>query len=841
MVAEPVPVADLIERARAANSVGRPSAAEQLLRRAIRALSRPGADLEDQLLRGSATITLASPVFERHGLEPALALLDEADALVPGQEGDGVRALGLVQRAGLLARCGQWQVAVDLLSRIGPDNRWLTPRQLASVHLNRATARQYLGDHARCVSDLQAALDLAASAHAPDLSFKARHNLGYTHFLVGDVPGALRAMGEADRMDVEVARATAKRDYARVLLHSGLTDEAATLLDDAVAIATAHHLPHEVGEALVDTARLELLRGRPQQAVAAATHAARLFRRRGADGWWVQAEIMRAEAVLAAGARPRAAAALARRLEELPTQSRSVHREALLTATHAKLAAGDSAGAAALLGRVRGRAVAPSGSLQQDWLAAELALAAGRPDRARRRLRAAARRVAEQQARPASVDTRTAFALHAQRLVTLDVATAVATGSPAQVLAATERWRAATSRLPSLVPHQDGALDELFTQLRVIRSQLAGSADAPGTDELAHQAAELELAIRRREWELADDDSGARPLDPVRASQVSAYAAATDTDVLALFSTAGRLGAVTIDARGMRLHDLGDADHVAEQNRLLLADVAMAGHRLPGALAAVVQRSLSSHLDGVARLLPVPMTRSRLLVVSTKVLRSLPWRLLPSLAERPVVVASSLTGWVAGEQAPATAARVTALAGPHLSRAEEEATQVADAWSGRGAAMPSATGADLTEALATSDVVHVAAHGHHHEQNALFSSVTMHDGPLFAYELQRRGVRAGHVVLSACDTGRAMIRPGDEAVGLTATLLACGARSVIAAVAPVDDVVAAQLMAAYHRHLAAGTSSSAALHRATGELEHAGAAHLFCTYGADWALAATGS
>src|SRR5690606_38092189 len=124
--------------------------------------------------------------------------------------------------------------------------------------------------------------------------FKARHNHGYTRFLVGDVPGALRAMGEADRMDVEVARATAKRDYARVLLHSGLTDEAATLLEDAVAIATAHRLPHEVGEALLDTARLDLLRGRPQQAGAAAAHAARLFRRRGADGWWVQAEIVRA-------------------------------------------------------------------------------------------------------------------------------------------------------------------------------------------------------------------------------------------------------------------------------------------------------------------------------------------------------------------------------------------------------------------------------------------------------------------------------------------------------------------------------------------------------------------
>lgn len=837
MVAEPVPVAELIEQARAANSVGRPSAAEQLLRRVIRTLSRPDAPLADLLMRGSATITLASPVFERHGLGPALALLDEADALVPGREGDGVRTLGLVQRAGLLARCGQWRVAVDLLARIGTTDEWLTPRQLAAVHLNRATARQYLGDHERCDSDLRKALDLAATAASPDLEFKARHNLGYTRFLVGDVPGALRAMGEADAMEVEVVRATAKRDYAHVLLNSGLTDEAAPLLQEAVGIASEHRLHHDVGEALVEVARLELLRGRPDRATTAAAKAARLFRRRGAEGWWVQAEILRAESVLAGGVRPQKGRELAARLQDLPTHSRAVRRDALLAATEASLAAGEIAGAAALLSGVRGASTSPARRLQQDWLAARLALADGRPTHARRRFRDAARRVAEQQARPASLDARTAFALHAQRLVALDVGTALESGSAAQVLAATERWRAATSRLPSLVPHDDAVLEEKFTQLRVLRSQLRDSADAPGTDELGRRAMELERAIRRREWELGDDDQGARPLAPARIHEVVGLAAATDTDVLALFATGDRLGAVTIDAEGMRLHDLGDAEHVAEQNRLLLADIGMVGRRLPPSLATVVRRSLASRLDGIARLVPVPTTRSRLVVVRTKVLRSLPWRLVPGLDDRPLVVASSLTAWAAGEQVTDTARTVAALAGPGLDRAAHEATAVAAAWGPRGTAAVDATGSDLTHDLATADLVHVAAHGHHHDGNALFSSVTMHDGPLFAYELQRRGVRAGHVVLSACDTGRAMIRPGDEAIGLTATMLACGARSVVAAVAPVNDTVAAQLMAAYHQALASGVPASEALRTATGVIGHPDGARLFSTYGADWHLA----
>ncbi|WP_420113226.1 CHAT domain-containing protein [Pseudactinotalea sp.] len=837
MVAEPEPVADLIAEARVANSMGRPSAAEHLLRRAIRRLSRPDAPLADLLMRGSATITLASPVFERHGLEPALTLLDEADRLVPGREGDGVRTLGLVQRAGLLARCGQWQVAVDLLTRIGTTDSWLTPRQLAAVHLNRATARQYLGDHTLCDADLQTALSLASTAAAPDLEFKARHNLGYTRFLVGDVPGALRAMGEADAMDVDVVRATAKRDYAHVLLNTGLTDEAAPLLQEAVDIAEQHRLHHDIGEALVEVARLELLRGRPERASAAAAKAARLFRRRGAEGWWVQAEILRAESVLAAGVRPRTGRDLAARLQDLPTHSRAVRRDALLAAAEACVAAGDVAVAGQLLARVRGASTSPTRRLQRDWLAARLALAAGRPVDARRRFRDAARRVAEQQARPASLDARTAFALHAQRLVALDVGSALESGSPAQVLAATERWRAATSRLPSLIPHEDAVLEKAFTELRVLRSQLRDTADAPDTDQLGSLALELERTIRRREWELADDDQGTRPLAPARVHEIVALAAATDTDVLALFTTSGRLGAVTIDARGMQLHDLGDAEHVAEQNRLLLADVAMTGRHLPGPLGTVVQRSLASRLDGVARLIPVPSTRSRLLIVRTTVLRSTPWRLIPGLDDRPLVVASSLTAWAAGENVAESVDRVAALAGPRLDRAADEATAVAAAWGSRGAATVVASGADLTGALASADLVHVAAHGHHHDGNALFSSVTMHDGPLFAYELQRRGVRAGHVVLSACDAGRAIIRPGDEAMGLTATVLACGARSVLAAVAPVQDVVAAQLMGAYHRALASGVAASEALRTATATIEQPDSARLFSIYGADWRLA----
>ena len=77
----------------------------------------------------------------------------------------------------------------------------------------------------------------------------------------------------------------------------------------------------------------------------------------------------------------------------------------------------------------------------------------------------------------------------------------------------------------------------------------------------------------------------------------------------------------------------------------------------------------------------------------------------------------------------------------------------------------------------------------------------MADGPVFAHEFPRP-VAAEHVSLSACDVGQFSTRPGDEPLGLAIALISLGATSVLGAVAPVADHVAADAMVAYHRLLA---------------------------------------
>ena len=87
----------------------------------------------------------------------------------------------------------------------------------------------------------------------------------------------------------------------------------------------------------------------------------------------------------------------------------------------------------------------------------------------------------------------------------------------------------------------------------------------------------------------------------------------------------------------------------------------------------------------------------------------------------------------------------------------------------------------------------------------------MHDGPVFAHELQASGVRADHVVLSACETGTASFRPGEEQLGLAAALMSLGAQSVVAAVSPVLYDVAAATATHHHTLLARGVPSDEAL------------------------------
>ena len=217
--------------------------------------------------------------------------------------------------------------------------------------------------------------------------------------------------------------------------------------------------------------------------------------------------------------------------------------------------------------------------------------------------------------------------------------------------------------------------------------------------------------------------------------------------------------------------------------------------------------------------------------MTTGALGHVPWNLLPSLRATPVVVAPSATSWVAASASqPGRPRRVVAVSGPDVPYASREVAEIGAVWA-TSAVTVDADRATLASGLSDATLLHVAAHGVHNTENALFSSVRMADGLLFAHELDAHERTPEHVVLSACEVGLATVRPGDEALGLTSVLLRLGTRSVVAGVARVADELAADAMVDYHRRLAAGADSATALAEATAKAD--GLVPFVC-FGSGW-------
>ncbi len=152
------------------------------------------------------------------------------------------------------------------------------------------------------------------------------------------------------------------------------------------------------------------------------------------------------------------------------------------------------------------------------------------------------------------------------------------------------------------------------------------------------------------------------------------------------------------------------------------------------------------------------------------------------------------------------------VAGPDLAHASAEAAAIAKIYPGsRLLVAGAATVSAALSGLDGSPLAHLAAHGHDERENFLFSRLDLADGPLMAYDVQQLAAPPGQVILSACDVGRSVARPGEELLGFTAALLYIGTATVISSIARVADEAAVGVMTAYHQRLTAGARPSEAL------------------------------
>jgi tetratricopeptide (TPR) repeat protein len=551
--------------------------------------------------------------FEREGQVAAAPVLADALDLARAQDRLDLVALCLMQGATMSGRSGDLPGALTLMRQAEAGLTLLPLPDQVRLVLNRGLIAAQVGQLDDARDDLGRAADLAARAGAPPMEFMARHNRGYVEYLRGDLPAALSLMESADAMDVAVSRSVSLLDQARVLLEAGLIDEAAHSLRRARDLASAEGGGQDLGEIELDLARTLLLLGDPHGSAELAGQARRRFHDRAAAPWRRQAQLVELEAGSAARDHPERTARIAAALAEAASRHGEVHvcRRARLIEADARLDLGEiePARAAYTLARPLLTSASLPTRLHLRLVAARLATAdPGSPTRrATRHLTEAADDLARTQRRVSSLDVRTALAVHSNRLALLDLGIGVEQGSPASLLARTERWRAVSDRVPLVRPPRDSRAADLLTQLRRTREDLRG-APAEAQVDLRSAATDLERRIRALDW--ARSDSGTpdwRPARPVSYPAALAAVRAADATLVSYVPHGPDLYAVCLTPRGGRVLRVARSAEVSGATRRLRADVEAVSLPSLGPMQSAVEASLATQLAALDRLLIGPI------------------------------------------------------------------------------------------------------------------------------------------------------------------------------------------------------------------------------------------
>ena len=474
--------------------------------------------------------------------------------------------------------------------------------------------------------------------------------------------------------------------------------------------------------------------------------------------------------------------------------------------------------------RRRGAAVPLAVALLRRLARAELAELEGRPGTALAELRAGLALVQARRGRLGSVDLQTGTAALGADLAATGLRMALDRGSAPLVFAWLERSRAQAFRVRPVRPPADPRAAAVLAELRQLgylirHAELSGGRDPA----MIARHAELQREIREHGW-LAGGQGAATAQASV--GEVGAALEHSGQCLVGILARQGVALAVVVRHGSVRLVRLGDFEVAAEAARRLNVDLdALAGRRLPARLEAVIRESVRHQSEVVTAEIIAPLRSSigddGVVVVPAGPLASIPWSVLPDMHGRPVTVCASASSWLAawrhglagGARRPGRPAVL--VAGPDLEHAPAEVTQIAKAYSGcRVLLADAATVSETLRALDGVPLAHLAAHGHHDRENVLFSRLDLADGPLMAYDIQQLASAPRQVVLSSCDVGRTVVRPGEEILGFTAALLYVGTTTVISSVTRVADAAALGTMAAYHRLLAAGASPAEALAQA---------------------------
>jgi tetratricopeptide (TPR) repeat protein len=813
---------------------GHPAVAARYLRAGLRQLgwTEDGSQPDEQqvleahrALASRLLIILAGMESQQGRTEYGLRLLDRAERLVPAD----LRGILLTQRGSLFVRT--WRVddalkALDEAVALLEGNPAET-YNLASALLNRCFAHLNAGDVRRARPDAIWCHRVAADGGHHMIAAKALHDLGYCDLLAGDIPAALRlftAAASGYQVSAPGFLPVLAMDKARALLAAGLAGDAAGELDSAMDSFLEQRLDYDLAEAELARAEAALAVGEPATAHRWAVAAERRFRRQGNEACAYVAELTRLRArSLSPGRRAPIAAEALVLAERLRCRGLANDADlAELLAARMLLAAGRTAEARRLIAvRRRGRQAVPlTVSLLRRLARAELAEREGRPGMALAELRAGLGMVQAQRGRLGSVDLQTGTAALGTHLAAAGLRLALDRKSARLVFAWLERSRAQAFRVRPVRPPADPQAAAVLAELRQL-SRLIRTAELNGTRDPPMMARHTELQREVRELGWRTSGLGEATAQ-ASLGEVSAALEETGQSLAGILARQGQLLAVAVSRGSVGLLGLGDFEKTAEAARRLNADLdTLAGRRLPSRLEAVIKESVRHQMDVLTAEITEPLRPALgdggVVLVPVGSLAGIPWSLLPDLRGRPVTVCPSASSWLAARRRGLAAAagprpRPLLVAGPDLEHADREVTEIAKSYPGCRPLLADAATVNATlQGLDGAPLAHLAAHGHHDRENFLFSRLDLADGPLMAYDIQQLAAAPQHVVLSSCDVGRTVVRPGEEILGFTAALLYVGTATVISSVTKVADDAAVATMTRYHHLLSAGARPAEAL------------------------------
>jgi CHAT domain-containing protein len=445
---------------------------------------------------------------------------------------------------------------------------------------------------------------------------------------------------------------------------------------------------------------------------------------------------------------------------------------------------------------------------------AELMAAQGHPAKALTEINVALAELDKVRDRMGGIELVSGTAAHGQELGDLAIRLVLAGANPKRLFDWLERTRAQTYRYEPVAGGDDPELAERVAEVRSLTQSIhQAQHDGHPTAALTSRRNERLREAHRLGWHTG---RWGKPRPVAGLAEVGAQL--KERAMVSFAASEDELVAVVLVSGEVCLVRLGSATRAAEQARMLNADLnALAPDHLPPALVQVVSASARKQADLIDQQIVQPLGQligdRDLVIVPTGSLYAVPWGVLPSLLSRPTVVAPSATAWLAAEQAGSRrGGRTVLVRAPGLPAAVGEIDKLGAHHSTAKLISGShATVAAVLKALDGAKLAHIAAHGAHEPENALFSKLELADGALFAHEMAGLSKPPRQVVLAACELALNRIRPGDEALGFASALLASGSQTVIAPLSRVGDQAAAAAMDDYHRGLAAGANPAVAL------------------------------